>query len=94
MGVNAQLPGAQFNGPLVCRVNDPAAPTVPELYAVSKPYADMRTAGAKTFAIDGQGFGATTGTVALDGVALPTTSWSDPHRRHRPGRRRPSGRTS
>ena len=26
VGVNAQLPGAQFNGALVCRVNDPAAP--------------------------------------------------------------------
>ncbi len=79
LGVNAQLPGAQFNGPLVCRVNDPAAPTAPELYAVSRPYVDMRTAGTKSFSIDGQGFGAAAGTVALDGVALPTTSWSASH---------------
>ena len=35
--------------------------------------------GARTFTIDGQGFGAATGTVALDGVALPTTSWTANH---------------
>ncbi|MDP1807169.1 MAG: hypothetical protein Q8K72_18475 [Acidimicrobiales bacterium] len=79
VGINAQLPGAQFNGPLVCRVNDPSAPTTPELYAVSAPWVDMRTPGARTFTIDGQGFGATTGTVAFDGIALPTMSWSATH---------------
>ncbi|MHB8891129.1 MAG: hypothetical protein ACYC65_03700 [Candidatus Limnocylindrales bacterium] len=77
VGVNAQLPGAQFNGPLVCRVNDPSAPITPELYAVSQPYADMRPGSAQAFAISGQGFGASTGSVTLDGVALPTTSWTD-----------------
>jgi hypothetical protein len=78
MGVSVQLPGGQFNA-ISCRLNDPAAPTTPELFAVSTPFADLRTPGAKTFTINGQGFGASAGTVALDGVALPTTSWNDRH---------------
>jgi SdrD B-like protein len=77
VGVTVQLPGGQFNQFLTCPSNDPAgATTTPELWAVSKPYADLR-GGADSFAIDGQGFGPG-GTVTLDGIALPT-AWGDTH---------------
>ena len=77
VGLTVQLPGGQFNQ-VACTVNNPAAaPTKPELFAVSKPYADFRTSTANVpFTLQGQGFGSA-GQVALDGVALPTTAWSD-----------------
>ena len=45
---------------------------------MSKPYANI-TSGPDSFTIDGFGFGATTGQVFLDNVALPTTVWNDGH---------------
>jgi hypothetical protein len=78
VGLTIELPGGQFNQ-VACPLNDPtAAPSRPELFAVSKPYADFRTSTANnTFTITGQGFGGA-GQVSLDGVALPTPSaWSD-----------------
>jgi hypothetical protein len=80
VGVSVQLPGAQANTAVSCPVNPPGvAASSPELFAVDKPYADMRSAGTKSFTIHGQGFGATQGAgeVALDGVALGVTSWGD-----------------
>jgi hypothetical protein len=72
VGVSAQLPGGQFNQ-VTCSVNNlAAAPTRPELFAVSQPYVN----GSGSFTISGQGFGAS-GRVTLSGVPLPTTSWSD-----------------
>ncbi len=79
VGLTVQLPGGQFNQ-VACTVNDPD-PTVPltrpELFAASQPYADFRSSNVDaSFTVTGQGFGAS-GQVSLDGVALPTTSWSD-----------------
>jgi hypothetical protein len=78
--VSVQLPGAQANVAVECPTNPPGTPaSTPELFAVDKPYADMRTAGTKGITISGQGFGATqgTGSVTLDGLGLPVTSWAD-----------------
>ena len=82
VGVVVQLPGTQSHVSVKCPVNDPAVAqaATPELYAVTKPYTDLRTAGTHIFSIEGTGFGAATGQVLLDGTtALPTTSWSDSH---------------
>ena len=80
VGVSVQIPGSQQNAWITCPINDPdTAPTTPELLAVSKPYADLRSASSDSFTIDGQGFGGSPGTVALDGVALPTGAWNDTH---------------
>lgn len=75
MGVTIQLPGSQFNAPVACLLDS----ATPQLFAVSKPYADLRVASSDSFTISGLGFGATQGTgqVTLDGTALPATSWSD-----------------
>lgn len=69
VGLSAQLPGTQFNQPIACKVDS----FTPQLFAVDKPYVN----GSGAFTINGQGFGAATGQVTLDGVALTTTSWSD-----------------
>ena len=69
-------------------VSCPVDAVVPQLFAVSKPYANGT---GDSFTIEGTGFGATKGTgeVTLDGTALPTTGWSnttiqvDGPRRHR-----------
>jgi hypothetical protein len=77
IGVSVQLPGSQTIQQLSCPVNEVGkAATTPEVFAVSKPYADTRD-GAQAFSIAGQGFGSSIGEVTLDGVSLPTTSWSD-----------------
>jgi SdrD B-like domain/IPT/TIG domain len=79
MGVSIQLPGSQQNQAVSCTLNLPGVtPTTPELWTVSKPYADLGIA-AQTFTITGQGFGATkgAGSVTLDGVDMPTTTWTD-----------------
>ena len=70
--------GAQVRGPVtgqLTAVTCPVDNAVPQLFAVSKPYVN----GGGDFVIEGSGFGATkgTGSVSLDGTALPTTSWSD-----------------
>ncbi len=82
VAVAVQIPGLQTTQLAVCTLNDPnalldpnGAGITPELFAVSQPYVD-RTG---TFSIEGQGFGTTTGVVTLDGVAIPTTSWSPNH---------------
>ena len=69
-----QIPGAQTLSAVSCT----ADVTQPQLLAVSKPYANL-AAGPDSFSIDGYGFGATTGQVLLDNVALPTTAWNDGH---------------
>ena len=80
VGVSVQIPGSQQNAWITCPINDSdSAPITPELLAVSKPYADLRSASSDSFTIDGQGFGGSPGTVALDGVALPTGAWNDTH---------------
>ena len=82
MGTSIQLPGGQTNQQVTCPVNDPTAPTTPELFRVSKPYADLRTGllADRQFSIDGQGFGSS-GTVTLDNgaIVLPTAGWTDRH---------------
>jgi uncharacterized repeat protein (TIGR01451 family) len=74
VAVAVQIPGQQTLTPISCTLE----PTRPQLLAVSKPYANL-TGGSDSFTIDGFGFGALTGQVLLDNVALPTTSWSDGH---------------
>jgi hypothetical protein len=79
MGVTIQLPGSQQTQAISCTLNATGvAPTTPELWTVSKPYADLGL-GAQTFTITGQGFGASkgTGSVTLDGTVMTTTSWND-----------------
>jgi hypothetical protein len=81
-----QAPGAQFSNLAVCKT----ASTQPQLLAVDNPYVVRTTASAAntTLTIDGQGFGATAGAVALYNEATSTTvpalnwivvSWSDTH---------------
>ena len=83
VGVVVQLPGTQSHVSVKCPVNDPAVAqaTTPELYAVTKPYTDLRTAGgAHRSRSTAQASAAATGQVLLDGTtALPTNSWSDSH---------------
>jgi hypothetical protein len=69
MGVVAQLPGSQFNQPVACTLDA----ATPQIFAVSQPYVN----GSGSFTIRGQGFGALPGQVTLDGVAMPTSGWSD-----------------
>lgn len=80
VGVSIQLPGSQQTQAVTCALNVPnVAPSTPELWTVSRPYADLAIAN-QTFTITGQGFGATkgSGSVLLDGTTvLPTTSWTD-----------------
>ena len=72
VGVTVQLPGGQTTQPVSCALDA----ATPQLYAVSQPYADVSNNTARSFTISGQGFGAS-GLVTLDGVTMPTTSWSD-----------------
>ncbi len=68
--------GSQFGLPPQCTLNDPANPDIPELFAVSRPYAN--TGGS--FTIRGQGFGAVgaNSQVTLDGtMVLSATAWSE-----------------
>ncbi|MBI5352269.1 MAG: hypothetical protein HZB50_06485 [Chloroflexi bacterium] len=71
VGVNAQLPGSQFEQAVACLIE----PTRPQLFAVDKPYAYSDT--ASSINIYGAGFGTDVGQVTLDGVAMPTTAWDD-----------------
>jgi uncharacterized repeat protein (TIGR01451 family) len=76
MAATVQLPGAQTLTAVACTVET----TRPQLFAVSKPYADFSGSdAARTFTITGLGFGASQGTgrVTLDGTALTVNSWSD-----------------
>ncbi len=73
VGVTIQLPGGQTNQAVMCTLDS----VQPQLFAVSKPYANL---GGDSFTIDGQGFGNAAGQVTLDGtLVLPTSSWSDSH---------------
>ncbi len=75
VGVNVQLPGGQTQA-VSCMLE----PTTPQLFAVSQPYVQRDgNNNARTFSIQGIGFGATqgTGTVTLDGIQLQVLSWSD-----------------
>jgi hypothetical protein len=51
-------------------------PRYPQLLAVDKPYVRPGTTAARTVALSGFGFG-TSGTLRLNGTAVPTTAWSD-----------------
>ncbi|RCG28619.1 hypothetical protein DQ384_23000 [Sphaerisporangium album] len=64
-----EFPGSQTPHPPRCLLPD----GTPELFAVSRPYVN----GTGSFTISGQGFGATTGKVLLDGTQLPATGWTD-----------------
>jgi len=77
VGVGVQIPGTQTLVPVACMV----APVQPQLFAVSKPYVDLTSGLDATFTIDGLGFGDVKGSgqVTLDGVNLPTPSWSNTH---------------
>lgn len=76
-------PGSTDGQPTLCLLDD----ATPQLYAVSRPYANVRApffplpGQSDSFVIYGKGFGATKGPlsqVTLNGsTVLPTTSWSD-----------------
>ncbi len=70
VGVTVQLPGGQINQ-VACQLDA----ATPQLLSVSQPY--VNDSGSVT--INGVGFGASQGggTVALDGMALGVSSWSD-----------------
>jgi hypothetical protein len=68
VGVTVQLPGGQ-----VTQVQCARAANVPQLMAVDHPF----VLGSGPVTIQGQGFGATAGQVALDGIAVPVSAWSD-----------------
>jgi SdrD B-like domain/Abnormal spindle-like microcephaly-assoc'd, ASPM-SPD-2-Hydin len=74
VGVNVQLPNGQAAA-VQC------APDLdrPQLYAVSRPYADLVGLPAnRNFTISGTSFGTSAGSVTLDGtIPLTTTSWSN-----------------
>jgi hypothetical protein len=74
VAVSVQIPGTQTLAPIACTTDA----TQPQLLAVNKPYANLAS-GPDSFTVDGYGFGAATGQVLLDNVALPTTSWNDGH---------------
>ncbi len=58
MAVSIQLPGSQQNQVVSCALNLPGvAPTTPELWTVSKPYADLGIV-AQAFTIKGRGLAA------------------------------------
>jgi hypothetical protein len=60
--------------PAACLVNDPANPTTPELFAISRPY--YRSNLPNTFTITGHGFGSTAGRVLLDNLQMDVAAWS------------------
>ncbi len=70
VGLNVETPGTGLS-----QVTCPQSAVTPQLFAVSKPYVN----GNGSFTIEGTGFGASkgTGSVTLDGTALPTTAWGD-----------------
>ena len=73
VGVTVQLPGGQTTEPVQCKLED----STPQIYAVSRPYVTPSgNAAARSFTISGLGFGAS-GTLYLNGAALPTSSWSN-----------------
>ncbi|WP_413785721.1 hypothetical protein [Intrasporangium zincisolvens] len=78
VGVSIGTPGTSPT-----TVSCPIDAVQPQLFSVSKPFVRSTDVGtARNISINGLGFGATrgTGTVTLDGVALPTSayqSWND-----------------
>ena len=76
-------PGTQQSHPAACSVNDPAQPTapkVPEFFSISQPYVtDAQAGAARNRTLKGQDFGATAGTILVDGTPRPNwiQSWSD-----------------
>ncbi len=80
-------PGTQQSHPAACLLNDPTqpnAPKVPEFFSINKPYMRTIDSGtARSFTINGQGFGAIQGSVTLKPQNANTTfvmdiiSWSD-----------------
>ena len=71
VGLTIESPATGLPQAVTC----PQSASTPQLMAVSRPYVN----GSGAFTIQGLGFGATkgTGSVTLDGTALPTTAWSD-----------------
>ncbi len=67
VGLNIESPRTGQSQAVTC----PVADTTPNLLRVSDPYVN---AGRRTFTIDGTGFGATKGSVTLDGTALPAAN--------------------
>jgi len=83
VAVAVQIPGLQTTQPIACTLNDPTGATPatnPEFFAIDKPYMYTNDA-ARTFNLSGYGFGATAGTVQLDGntgsFTMTIDSWSD-----------------
>lgn len=73
VGVTIQLPNGQFN-----QVSCVVGGTTPQLYAVDDPYVNGLANGtARTFVIDGEGFGLTAGEVTLGGDPQAIVAWSD-----------------
>lgn len=78
VGVSVGTPGTSPS-----TVSCPINPVQPQLFSVSKPFVRSNDTGpGRTITLNGLGFGATrgTGTVTLDGVALPETAygpWND-----------------
>lgn len=76
-----EQPGTQNVHYAACLLNDPAqpsAPKIPELFAVSKPYArSSDNATNRTITLNGDSFGAAQGQVMLDTTALPVSSWNN-----------------
>ena len=78
VGVAIGQPGTGQANVVTC----PIAATAPQLFAVTRPYANG-TGGS--FGIDGTGFGATAGSVMLDGTSSAHDHLDRPaHRRHGP----------
>lgn len=67
--------GSLFSQPPQCTLDT----ATPQIFAVSQPYVSGGSGPGRTITIQGQGFGASPGTVTLDGSAsgLSTTGWSD-----------------
>ncbi len=77
--VTIELPGTATKAPAACLVNDPAQPTAPltpELFSIDRPFL-VSTSTARTFTLKGVSFGATQGSVTLDGTPMTIGSWTD-----------------
>ena len=67
--------GSLFNRPPQCTLDT----ATPQIFAVSQPYVSGGSGPGRTITVQGQGFGASPGTVTLDGstAGLTTSGWSD-----------------
>jgi hypothetical protein len=81
VAVAVQIPGLQTIAPVVCALNDPTGMTPatnPEFFSINKPYMFTNASGInRRFTIQGNGFGATAGTVKLNAALMTINSWSN-----------------